>query len=1070
MNFTNSHATRLCRPAHRQPRTSASKSSSLHALLALAVALAFLCIPGVTEAQTARGSIVGTVTDTSGAVIPDASITVTQLSTRLVFTTHANKSGYYVMTSLIAGNYSIEGRAPGFKAKIVQPVEVNVAIPTTVNVVLPVAGVKQTVTVSSTPDLVNTTSASLSQVVRHKAIEDLPLNGRNFLQLTLLSAGAEPVAPVSENVGVYKSSVNISGGRESSNQFTIDGISNNAGTFEGMNIPLSLDAIDEFTVQRNTLEAEYGYGTSQVNVVTRSGSNAFNGTVYEYLRNSVFDGRQYFDKKIPPLRQNQFGVSFGGPIRKDHTFFFGNYEGFRERRATTLLATLPTAQELSGNFTGQAPVIDPLTRTPFPNNIIPQNRISPLSQRIIALLPKLNTGGANNYSTAPSASTDNDQFTVRVDQDWGQNDRMFARYTLMNTRMALPGITEYSGSTVTDVAQNAAIEWTHVISPSMLNSARIGFDRDAHNTLQEGANGKDITDFKNIVTNPIINGLPTIGIAGFSSFGGFITYPDMLVDNLFQFDDSLTWVKGSHTFKFGAGFRHTLYPHTSGLFDRGDFVFQGTATGNPVADFLLGNPFVTLGAGRLPSTVLSISQFDAYAQDEWRLARRFTLDYGLRYERNSVPTDRYQGYLPVFDVKTGTIVTGANEQADGLINPDNLDFAPRIGFSWQPFQNSRTVVRAGYGIYYDVTTLNVLNVGLGIDLNWQQYVDINPLLGLPPAIQWDNLFPPPSAATSANAMLTPDPFARTPYVQQYSLSIQHQLPDDFVLETAYAGSVGHRLNNTLDINQATLPTYSGEPISARVPYPAYGSISMTENRGWSNYNALQVKLERRYSRNLYFLASYTYSKSLDTNSSAELDVPQNSQNLAAEYALSDFNQTQRFVTSVLYQLPFGRGQRFLTNLPAVGNALIGDWQLNTIYTYASGTPFSVEIASDGSLTGGTFQRANVTGPNNGNLPDDKRTPSHWFNTSAFSVAPLGTFGNSGRNILIGPPTNNVDFSMLKNFPIGEARSIQFRAEFFNLLNHPQFNLPIADPTSAAFGQVTSTRPAREIQLALRLNF
>lgn len=1051
----------------QSPTLAPGKSRLCEFLLFLAILAVICCFPLGASAQTARGAIVGTISDVSGAVIPDATVTVTELDTKQVYTARANNTGYFVVTSLLPGNYSVQAEKPGFRAKVVQPVEVNVATQVTVNLVLPVAGAAAAVTVTSEPALVDTSNASLGQVVRNKPIEDLPLNGRNFLQLALLTAGALPVAPVSENGLVYKSTVNISGGRESSNQYTIDGVVNSAGTFEGMNMALSVDAIQEFNVQRNTFSAEYGYGTSQVNVATRSGTNALHGTVYEFLRNDVFDTRQYFDKTIPPLRQNQFGASIGGPLRKGQTFFFGNYEGFRMRRANTLIATLPTATELSGDFSGEAPVIDPLTHAPFPNNMIPSDRISPLSSRIIALLPSIANGGANNFVTAPSAATDTDQFTVRLDQSWGEKDRLFARYSFLRTDIGLPSYAALSGSTVNDVAHNAGLEWTHTFSSHMLNTARFGFNRYYHKTIQEGAGGPDLLQFQNVVTNPIINGLPTVSITGYSSFGGFITHPDLVGENLFQYEDAVTWVKGAHTIKFGGGLRHIQYPHITGLFDRGLFSFAGFVSGNPVADFLLGNPFLALGAGHLPSAYLTIYQVDGYFQDDWKIHPRLTLNLGLRYERSSVPKDRYRGRLGTFDERTGTVVPGQDVEGAGLVNPDNNNFGPRIGFAWQPFQNDRTAVRGAYGVYYDVKTINELNFGLGIDLAWQQLVDFNPIFGLPPSLQWDNLFPPASSLATAG-ILTDDPFARTPYVQQYSLGIQQQFPRKFVFEASYVGSVGRKSNVRFNLNQGRLPAYPGEPLNVRVPYPDLGAISMSKNEGMSSYNALQTKLERRYSRNLYMLVTYTWAKSLDRGS-ASGDSAQDRMNPQAEYGLSDFDQRHRFVASVLYQLPFGRGQRLLPNLSTAPNYLLGGWQLNTIVTYGSGTPFSVAIGTDGSLTGVNYQRANIVGLDNGNLPSDQRSPSHWFNTAAFEIAPQGTFGDSGRNIVIGPPTTNVDLSLFKDFPIGE-RSLQFRAEFFNALNHSQFGLPVADPTSAAFGQILSSKPAREIQLALKFTF
>ncbi|MCI0338723.1 MAG: TonB-dependent receptor, partial [Acidobacteria bacterium] len=917
--------------------------------------------------------------------------------------------------------------------------------------------------------LVESSSPSLGQVINKKAVEELPLNGRNFLQLVLLSAGSAPLGPRSDTAGFNRPSVNISGGRESSNQFTIDGVFNNAVHFGGLNLQLSVDAIQEFKVQRNTFNAEYGQGTANVNVASKTGTNQFHGTVFEFLRNDVLDARQFFDAEVPPFRQNQFGASFGGPIVKDKTFFFGNYEGFRRRRANTFLATFPTARQLSGDFSGSAPVRDPLTGQPFPGNIIPQGRISALTRRIIPVLPQLTVGGANNFRTAPSSINDFDQFTVRGDHRFSSGDSIFVRYSLMDITLFNPGITPLSGSGVTDLAHNAAVQWTHTFSPAVLNEFRLGFNRNLQNRLQEGAGGENILQFKNVVNDPINAGIPIVALAGFTAFGSPPTNPEIVGGNIYQIDDTLSWVRGNHALKFGADYRHVHFPHTPGLFTRGQYVFQGFVTGNPVADFLLGNPFVTLGAGKIATAFATIPHFNWFIQDDWKVSPRLTLNLGLRYERIGAVTDRYRGYFSTFDEETKQVVTGADMKKLGLVNPDNNDFSPRIGFAWQPFEKAHTIIRGGYGVYYDVKPINERQFGLGIDLAWQQIVDIAPVLGQPPAVQWDNLFP--ASAGGGLGILSDDPRARTPYVQQYSLGIQRELPGNFLVEAAYVGSTGRKLNIRVDINQARLPVTPTEPLAPRRPYPNFGSIWTGKNIANSNYNAFQLRVEKRFSQNLYLLGVYTYSKSLD-NGSLSVDAPQDRHNIRAEYGLSVFDQRQRFVLSSIYRLPVGKGQKYFGSLGGFANALSGGWQFTSIVTFANGNPLT--IAAAGSLTNtgclGCVQRANLVGPDNGNLPSSERRVDRWFNTSAFVVAPPNTFGNSGRNIVIGPGVNNFDLSLIKDTKLTEDITLQFRTEFFNAFNHTQFFDPVTDPTSPAFGRITLARPAREIQFAVKLIF
>jgi hypothetical protein len=945
-----------------------------------------------------------------------------------------------------------------------------------VNLTLKLGEVSQQIEVTSEGELVQTGSSSIGQVVGTKMVVNLPLNGRNFLQLGLLSPGTTTTPQGSDAGG--RGSISISGSRTASNQFSIDGMFNGATAFNDLNVQLSVDAIQEFKIQRNTFSAEFGHGTGQVNVATKSGSNTLHGSVYEFLRNDVLDARQFFDASIPPFRQNQFGVSVGGPVQKDKTFFFANYEGFRWRRQITLIGTLPSAQQLSGNFAGMAPVRDPLTGSPFPDNQIPQNRFSALSQRILAFLPRPAAGGANNYRTSPGFSQDWDQWTFRLDHRLSAKDMLFGRYTFYNTLDSYsPGLIPSTGLTNKNAPHNAVIQWTRSFSPSLLNDLRLGFNREFFTSDQDGANGTDILQFQNIVADPINYGLPFVALPGYTGFGTSPTVPQIRGSNVYQYSDNLTWIRGRHTLKFGGGFRNVQQPHVPIVFGRGQFVFQGFVTGNPVADFLLGNPFIAIGAGKRPISYMSFHYYDGFVQDDWKVSSRLTLNFGLRYERVGVVTDRYRGRLGVFDEATGQVVTGSDVDQRGLVNPDNLGFQPRFGFSWQPFSEPHTVIRGGYGIYNDVKVINERNFSLGTELGWQQIVDVGtaPPVGLPPSVSWDRLFPP-APAGSGLGILSDDPFSRDPYVQMWSLGLQREFPFDAVLEVGYVGQVGHKLTTRLDINQARLPAFPNEPLASRRPYPNQGNVLMSKDLANSNYNALQMRFEKRYSHNLSFLSAYTFSKSLD-NASNTCDISscnsaQDNRNLRAEYGPSSFDQRHRFVLSPIYLLPFGSGQKYLNSLPRGLNALAKGWQFTTIVTFASGTPFPVQVTGVDRTQTGTFgggkQYANCIGQ--GMLPSGERTVERDFNTSAFEVAPLGTYGNCGRDILVSRGTNNWDIAFLKDTALTERATLQFRTEFFNAWNHPQFNIPVFDPTSQAFGRITSVRPAREIQFALKLIF
>ena len=523
------------------------------------------------------------------------------------------------------------------------------------------------------------------------------------------------------------------------------------------------------------------------------------------------------------------------------------------------MGTLPTTQQLSGNFAGQAAIKDPATGQPFPGNIIPSARLSPLTQRIIGFLPPLNRGGANNYQAAPSSRNDFDQFTARLDHRFSNADLFYGRFTYSDTTLFAPGLIRQSGSNVTDTPQNGVLDWIHNFKPNLLNELRFGVNRNLQDRLQEGANGPDILQFQNIFADPVNHGLPLVAMTGYSSFGTAPTNPEIVGGTTYQYDDNVTWIHNNHSLKFGVDVRFMQFPHLPVLFGRGQYVFSGGITGNPVADFLVGYPLVSIGAGLGPSAFMSLHQVNAFVQDDWKLAHGFTLNLGLRYERTGVITDRFRGRLGIFDERTGQVVKGAAVDKTGLVNPDNNNFGPRVGFAWQPFRSGRTVIRGGYGLYYDVKPVNELNFSLGTELGFRQIVSTT--------TQWDTLFPP-VGATSGVGILTDDPFARTPYVQQYSFGIQRELMPNLLLEATYTGSEGRKLNRRIDLNQGTLPAFAGQPLTARQPYPTLGSIVMAKDIANSNYNAFELRAEQRFSHNLTFIAAYTWAKSLDTSSIA----------------------------------------------------------------------------------------------------------------------------------------------------------------------------------------------------------
>ena len=558
------------------------------------------------SAQTTRGTIFGTVTDASGAMVSDAQVTITSVATGETRTTTTNSEGGYVVPALLPGKYNVSAGKEHFENASVGPVAVEVDARQEVNVKLSVAGTQTQLTVTSAAPIVESGNSTVGQVIDEKTIVDMPLNGRNFLQLVTLSAGATPTGNGSDTNGFNRPSVNISGGRESSNQFTIDGVFDNAIHFEGLNLQPNVDAIEEFKVQRNSFSAEYGFGTAIVNVATKSGTNQFHGTAFEFLRNDIFDAKQFNDKPTdpkPPYRQNQFGGVFGGPIYKNKTFFFFSYDGFRSRQSVTIPGILPSQAMISGNF-GSETILDPANNyQPFTNNTIPSDRFSQISKNILAQLPTL-PSAAGDFTRTGSNKNDFDQWSIRLDQRFGEKDTVFARYAWGNTDIYTPGLFAQTGSSVSDTPVNAGAQWTHVFTGNVLNEARLGFNRNLQVRAQDGEDNSQLNvlaPMQNIDHEPVNFGLPFIQLAGYSAFGTPITLPEIVGGNTLQISDSLNWVRGRHTFKFGGEFRNTQMPHTPFVASRGQYVFTGSATGDPVADFLLGYPLVAVGAGKGPA-------------------------------------------------------------------------------------------------------------------------------------------------------------------------------------------------------------------------------------------------------------------------------------------------------------------------------------------------------------------------------------------------------------------------------------------------------------------------------------
>jgi hypothetical protein len=1077
------------------------------------------CLASPSYGQSVRGTVLGTVTDSTGAVIKGAVITARQTATGLVRTEVTSEVGEYALPQLPVGPYIVTAEHPGFKKVERTGLELRVDDRLRIDLTLELGQVTETVAVEETAPILSTDSSTVGNVVDNKKVTELPLNGRNFLQLNLLVPGANQGVKGSQNQ-TQGGAISINGAREQSNNFLLDGMDNNDLAINQYAVAISTEAIQEFKVQGSTYSAEFGRSPgAQINVASKAGTNGIHGVLYEYLRNNDLDAKNFFDRPgpIPGYKRNQFGASIGGPIKKDKTFYFGNYEGTRIRQGITKVATVPTAAMKSGDFSALSTVIyDPASlhtvngaqvRNPFAGKVIPTAQISPVARNVLALYPNPNTPGtsaANGlFTSSPTKTDDFDQFTVRIDHRFNENNTLFGRYSYSQENRFdtfdsfcasannVPGF----GCNTLNGGQQAIIDYIRLFGPTKVNEARMSFTRVRGGIFQQNM-GNDISTQLGIAgtgRNPQDFGVPLIIPTGYDRLGEATNLPQDRHDNTFEWADSFSWTTGKHTFKFGTEIRRF---QENFLFDssaRGTINFNPfytaqvtttsagvvnavTGTGNAIADLLLGNVFTASVsrsfAGISASTVAGLRQTSTnlFAQDDYRVLPNLTLNIGLRWEYNAPTTDKYN-HLATFDPTFATstplpYLRVSTPQTPNIYNSSKKEFSPRVGFAYTPF-GPKTVFRGGYGMFWDIKLLNII-LNSNLTAPFLTAFTFNQSTNGIPNISLSN--PYASSAGGAaipNASWVEQPF-RDGYVQQWNFNIQQQLTSSLGMTVGYVGSKGTHLDMVYDTNEPG-PTASFRQSIRR--YPQYAAINVRSPGASSNYNSLQVSVEKRFSGGLSFLSAYTYSKSID-NSSAWSGSAVAPTNLHLERGLSTFDARNRWITSYTYDLPYGHGRTFGANTSTLVNALLGGWQTNGIITIQSGNPLdpSTGLQLSGTQTG---TRPDTTcNPNN--FPHD---PSQWFNTSCFSSNFVGRYGNAGRNIIIGPPTHAFDFAALKRFDLGkEQRYLQFRAEIFNLFNHPNFDNPSVVQSSSTFGKIISAgvqdqrASSRQIQFALRLAF
>jgi len=1037
-------------------------------------------------AQSDRASVRGLVVDPTGAAIPNAQLQIRNEAMGITRSTSTDSEGGFTFVTLLPGSYEVEAVGSGYRTYVATTeLQVNQALWLEIN--LELGNITEEIRVSAPLVPIDRESAALGTVIDSAQISGLPLDGRNFLELSLLAPGtaAAPQGSASSQRGDF--AFNVNGGREDAQSFTLDGVYNLDPKLNTPGVRPPVDAIREFEIVTGTYEASFGRNAAgQVNVVTRSGSNAVHGTAYGFIRTEALGSRNFFapaNEDNPEFSKGQYGLSIGGPIARDRTFFFADYERTRQREGVTRVTNVPTVAERAGDFSQSllsAP-INFLTGQPFPGNAIPGFFINPIGQAIANLYPEPNRNTPSaNYVSSPTLREDLDLFDVRIDQEFGNGTTLSGRYSFNDSRRFEPFASSVSvpgfGTDIPRRGQNLAVSLTHPFSSSLMNQLRFGFTRVGIGVTQENQS-RDLNQtvgLPNLSSKARDLGLSQITITGFSPLGDEFTSPQESASDTFQILDTLSWASGPHLVQTGFDFRHIRQGAFRDIQSRGFLNFSNQyVTGNALADLLMGLPVTTGGATLDNPQQLRSTAWSAFVQDSYRVLPNLTLTAGMRYEFIGPAVDT-NDRANLYDADTGSLApVGQGTMPRGGYESDRNNFGPRIGIAWSPDAAGDTVIRGGYGVYYNQGSLATAE-GLYFS---PPYFNLNVFFPLGPGLPrptLDNPYPenfpfsyPPSATGYERNL-------RTPWMEHWSISVSRQLGATRALEVAYVGSRGNDLIAARDINQ---PAPSVQFPNLR-PNPFFGDVTFIESRGRSDYDSLQIKFQQRFDRGLSILSSYTLGESMDDASgffpsTGDPNLPQDSRNPQLEYSRSSFDVRHRFSTSFSWELPFGAGRSWLDGEGAA-NAILGNWDLQGIVTLASGRPFTVALLpeTDNSNTGrsnlgfGANDRPNLVG----NAVVANPTPERWFNTTAFEIPAFGNFGSAGRNILEGPGYANFNLGVHKNIALSEGTTIQLRVEAFNLFDRTNFDLPDGFVDSPTFGQVVSSGDPLRCQIGIKLIF
>ena len=1065
--------------------------------------------------QMNTGEIDGTVLDPTGAVVLNATVTAVESGTQLRYTTKTNAAGEYLLAQLPVGKYNLTVSMEGFK-QIVQPsVELHAGEHLRQAFTLELGEQSETLTVSVAPGLLQVESAAIQDTIQQQQVIDLPLKGRDFIDLVGLAPGVTvpPAGTRGSALAQTGTSYGILGQRSGHNLYLVDGVSVTDEAFNNLVLSPSVDAVQEVNINQTSYDAEFGGKSGGViNVITKSGSNNFHGSVFEFVRNDIFDAKNFFvapTSSKPPFKQNQFGASIGGPIQKDKSFFFADYEGERIRQSQTQLFHVPTALERSGNFTGSGITVNnPSTGTPFANDTIPT--IDPVAAAILAKIPMPTPGlaGSNNLNQTALSTTDVNQYNARIDHTFSANDSVFVRGSIFDANGLLPfgssALNEalfpafgYNLRTHTD---NLSATWSHVFNTSWLNELRFGWMwvGGGETSPNAGINFAGQTGLQGVSTNPLDTGYPDVTITGFSSLGESTQYVSRQ-DNDYELYDNVIWHHGTHTVKFGGYLFHLDFDPVNAQNARGTFAFTGKWTGNALADFLLGDPNQgTVGEQGRGNLLGRTNWAQFYIEDAWQIVPSLKLDIGVRYEYNQNVTDANNNMAIVNNLAPGgEFVIASNSQGqissaatalladipipyvtsaqagwnNSLLQGRPLRLAPRIGLAWA-LPDHKTVIRSGFGIYTNQAAYSIIqNAALNLPFYFAKTVTNNgTLCGGAVCNTEEILGVPANGSVSANNI---NHDYKIEYNNVWNLSVERALSSTTSFQAQYIGSYTVHADN--ETYQNLFPDDGLNPATGLHvrPIPQMSGFPSVTWDGWEKYNALALTFTQRVWRGFTLNSTYTWSKTLDDASNPGADnagpnFPQDPANLAAEKGLSDFDHRNRFVTNFLFQIPL------LRNSSGWVHTAFSGWEVGGIWTLQSGAPFTVnlstDVANNGEPLSAPSQRPNLTcNPNSG-----PKTAAEWFNTACFAMPAAFTYGSAGRDIVIGPGLDDFDAMLMNEFPVRENMKLQFRLDIFDFFNHPNLNAPVGAgrmfSTSSSFGSITSAQDPRDMQFSLRLAF